>query len=118
MIGGSLAYCLQGRCAQLLGVDSSPEVVAEVSRAGIFDALVPDLGKLESPADLLILCTPVRRIREILQELPRTHAGGAIVLDTGSTKFEIVEAMRGLPVVSRAREGARPSHKPPLQLGG
>jgi prephenate dehydrogenase len=97
LIGGSLAYSLQGKCMQLFGVDSNLDVVATARSAGIFDEVSTDLASIASRADLLILCVPVRQSLKILPALPQAHPGEAVVLDTGSTKAEIVQAMRGLP---------------------
>jgi prephenate dehydrogenase len=48
-------------------------------------------------ADLVILAMPVRKIIHVLAELPDLHSGNPVVMDLGSTKVDIVNAMSCLP---------------------
>jgi prephenate dehydrogenase len=54
------------------------------------EALLPEV-------DVIILATPVKAILELLKQLPSLHPGEAIVLDVGSTKVQITQAMLDLP---------------------
>jgi prephenate dehydrogenase len=56
-----------------------------------------DLQEGIQQADLVILATPVRTILHLLAELPRLRPDGCLVLDIGSTKQVICEAMEALP---------------------
>jgi prephenate dehydrogenase len=97
LIGGSLAYALQGKCDRLIGVDSDPDVAAAAERLGIFDAVSVDPAPVLGLANFLILSAPVAQILSLIERLPTIHPGATAVLDTGSTKVEIVRAMRSLP---------------------
>jgi prephenate dehydrogenase len=46
---------------------------------------------------MVILAAPVGAILQLLADLPRLHPGPAIVMDLGSTKTLIAEAMKALP---------------------
>lgn len=97
LMGGSLALALRGRCQALWGVDSSPDVLAEACQRGIIDEATDLAGALG--ADLLVLAAPARAILAHLGELARwpPPSGRPMVMDLGSTKTEIVSAMRQLP---------------------
>lgn len=97
LMGGSLALALRGRCSMLLGIDQDPATLALAREKNIVDRCSDDPGKLLPLADLVILALPVRSILAALQVLPQLHPGAALVLDLGSTKAEVVEAMQQLP---------------------
>lgn len=97
LMGGSLALALRGRCRELLGVDTSPAVLALACQNGVIDRATDFDGALD--VDLLVLAAPVRAILAQLDELTRrpAPANTSIVLDLGSTKSEIAAAMNRLP---------------------
>lgn len=97
LMGGSLALALRGRCAHLLGVDSDPSVVRRALENHIVDSASTDLGALLPQADLIVIAVPVRASLEILQRLPELHPGTAMVIDLGSTKGKVIQAMAALP---------------------
>ena len=97
LMGGSLALALRGKVAALLGVDTDPATLALAQAWGVADRLSDDPAELLPLADFIILATPVSAILEQVRALPRLHPGNATVLDLGSTKADIVEAMSDLP---------------------
>lgn len=102
LMGGSLALALQGQCAHLTGVDPDAEMRALALERGVVDAAASPEDLLAGverigPVDLLILAAPVRAILQTLAELPLLVGGSPVVIDLGSTKAEIVEAMNHLP---------------------
>ena len=97
LMGGSLAMALRGKCASLLGIDSDPETLALARRLRIVDRLGSRPEDLLPDADVVILATPVRAIMTLLGELDYLHPGKAVVIDLGSTKLGIVQAMAALP---------------------
>ena len=48
-------------------------------------------------ADVVILATPLNAILKFIAELPSYHPGSAIILDLGSTKAQVVQALESLP---------------------
>ena len=64
---------------------------------GAVDEASSDPSLILPKADILILAAPVRSILALVSELPNLHPGPAVVLDVGSTKIQIVEAMERLP---------------------
>ena len=117
-MGGSLAMGLKGHCARLIGFDSDPstlefalskEIVSSAlpkeprdrvsgatAMAEAQSALAPDASAGER-IDLLILATPVPTIIDILRQLPSMISYPCIVMDIGSTKRDILQAMSTLP---------------------
>jgi prephenate dehydrogenase len=99
LMGGSLALALRARsaCRELLGIDCNPATCAQAIARGVVAAANADL-ELAGQADVIVLATPVRTI---IDQLPRVGAiarAGAVVMDLGSTKRDIVRAMETLPV--------------------
>jgi prephenate dehydrogenase len=98
LMGGSLALGLRGKCGELMGVDPDPAAAALAVERNVVDR-VADFATAASATDLLILAAPVRAILALLRQLghePRPERP-TVVLDLGSTKAEIVQAMRALP---------------------
>jgi prephenate dehydrogenase len=97
LMGGSLALALRGHCGVLLGIDPDPAVLEQARRTHLVDAVAADPADLLPMADAIVLAAPVSAILGILEALPALHPGPALVLDLGSTKTAIVEAMARLP---------------------
>lgn len=97
LMGGSLALALNEKCAALYGVDSDHATVELALTKRIVGQADTDPARLLPQADLIVLATPVPVILEFLQTLPSMVRQRCIVLDLGSTKQDIVQAMARLP---------------------
>ncbi len=97
LMGGSLAYDLQGRCAARLGIDRDAAVVEAALRAGAIEQGACDPHELLPQADVIVLAVPVLEIIRLIQDLPALHPGSPVALDLGSTKRQILAAMELLP---------------------
>lgn len=97
LMGGSLALALKGKCAALYGIDSDRATLELACRQNIVDLVDSDPAKLLPKVDLVILAIPVPAILTLLEQLPSFIPNRCIVLDLGSTKRWIVEAMARLP---------------------
>lgn len=97
LMGGSLAMALKGHCADLLGVDSDPDVITLAEGLEVFDSCSTDLNQILPKANVIILAIPIHAILELIEFLPSIHPGPAVVLDIGSTKTQIVNALEKLP---------------------
>jgi prephenate dehydrogenase len=99
LMGGSLALSLKGKCARLIGFDSHPATLELALSKGIIDHALPHpqpLSQRERGVDVLIFATPVPSIIETINQLPSIHPP-CIILDIGSTKRDITQAMSTLP---------------------
>jgi prephenate dehydrogenase len=102
LMGGSLAMGLKGHCARLIGFDSDLVTLEFARSKNIVDQAesVPLLLKGEGlgvRVDFLILATPVPTILSTLRQLPALISHPCIIMDIGSTKRDILQAMSALP---------------------
>lgn len=97
LMGGSLALALRDRCQSLLAIDPDPETIALARRRHIVDQIAPDPTVLLPQADVIILAAPVSSILETIDDLPSLHPGSPVVIDLGSSKTPIYQALEALP---------------------
>lgn len=97
LMGGSLALALKGKCAALYGIDSDHATLELALAKGVVDQAERDPARLLPQADLVVLATPVPVIIDFIQKLPALVPQPCIVLDLGSTKRHIVQALSLLP---------------------
>jgi prephenate dehydrogenase len=105
LMGGSLALALRPFVSFLAGVDDQPASVAAALEQGVVQWATTDLAEGIRAANLLILATPARAIVAILADLPRLKPAGGLVMDLGSTKGDICQAMSRLPAAFQAIGG-------------
>ena len=96
-MGGSLALALKGKCAAIYGIGPHQATLEMACRQNIVDRADSDPAKLLPDADLVILAAPVPAILTLLEQLPTFTSNRCIVMDLGSSKQLIVEAMSRLP---------------------
>ncbi|MBI5952532.1 MAG: prephenate dehydrogenase [Chloroflexi bacterium] len=97
LMGGSLALGLRGKCAAIYGIDPDPAALELALSQQIVDYVDSDSARLLPKADLVILSAPVPAILTLLEKLPSLTPNPCIVMDLGSTKRLVVEAMSRLP---------------------
>ncbi len=98
LMGGSLALALKGKCGALVGIDSDEATVRLALAKQIVYQADSDAANLLPRADLIVLATPVPTIIDFLQRLPALTQKSCIILDLGSTKKDILQAMSALPL--------------------
>ncbi len=99
LMGGSLAGALKkrGACREVRGVARRGETIKEAMRCDFIHVGTCDLAKGVEQADLIVLATPVRTILELIPLVGSLAPAGCVLIDLGSTKARIVEAMEALP---------------------
>jgi prephenate dehydrogenase len=97
LMGGSLAGALRGKCRAVIGVARREETIAEALTQRLIDEGTVDIEEGVRNVDLVILATPVQTIIERVRTIGPMLPEGSLLLDLGSTKAEIVNAMAGLP---------------------
>ncbi len=103
LMGGSLALAL--RLAQRLAHEPDAIHLTVVERdaatrqaaARLANVVTADFAAGAQGADLVVLATPVRSIIGLLGQLAAARPEGCMVLDLGSTKADICQAMASLP---------------------
>lgn len=98
LMGGSVALGLKGHCQRLLGVDTSPNTCRLAIEMGVVSATLP-LEEALPLTHILILAAPVRAILGLLKSLRQLPPPPqpVLVIDLGSTKNDIIQAMTLLP---------------------
>jgi len=97
LMGGSMALALRGYFAAIDGVDSDPATIEMAVKQGIVERGGVDAGEILKDAGLILLAAPIQGILDTIQNLEGFSAQPAVVMDLGSSKCRIVEAMDGLP---------------------
>jgi len=97
LMGGSLALALKGHCSRIIGFDSNPSTLELALSKNIIDQAETSSVKPLPQVDMLILATPVPVILSFIQQLPSLMPNPCIIMDLGSTKRDIVDAMSTLP---------------------
>jgi prephenate dehydrogenase len=94
LIGGSMAKDLRkaGFAHEIMGVDASPENAEEALRLGIIDR-IETLENAVPMADMVIIAIPVDKVLNSLTRVLDLVSGQTTVIDVGSTKKAISEAV-------------------------
>ncbi|GAB4421715.1 MAG: hypothetical protein Kow00106_18730 [Anaerolineae bacterium] len=90
LMGGSLAMALRGKVGRLTAEDIAPGVIEDATARGIIDG-----AGTVNEADLVVLAVPTHLIISLIPQLPVRP--GALVIDLGSTKTRICQALDRLP---------------------
>lgn len=106
LMGGSLALALRGHADTITGVDMNAGARAYAVDHGIVDQTTEDLKAGVADADVVILATPVRTIVQIIQgRIGAYLRSNTFLIDIGSTKEDICQAMGLLPIGVQAMGG-------------
>lgn len=106
LMGGSLAMALRERADRITGMDTDAETRAYALEQGIIDHATDDLRDGVADAETVILAVPVRTILELVNKRIGTYLrSNTLLVDIGSTKHDICEAMGRLPIGIQAIGG-------------
>ena len=103
LIGGSIGLALKRwsrenqNALRIVGFDEDVSQQNKARKMGCIDDTEWSLGKAVAVADIVIVSTPVQKIREIFTDIADDLKSGAIVTDTGSTKVDVAEWAKALP---------------------
>ena len=100
LLGGSLGLAAKqrGLAAKVDGYVRRHSSVAECVKLGVVDHATADPLRAVENADLVVLCTPLARMRTVLQQMLPALKHGAIVTDVGSVKAGVVQELEPLVV--------------------
>ena len=98
LIGGSIAMDLRkaGFATEITGVDLSPENAQEALRLGIIDR-IESLENAVSHADMVVIAIPVDKVLKSLTKVLDLISDKTTVIDVGSTKKAITDAVENHP---------------------
>lgn len=99
LMGGSLALALRDHVEHITGIDQSESARSYALDHGFVDYATDDLFAGVNHADAVILATPVGVIVEMLKMRIGSYLrSNTLLVDIGSTKQDIVDAMANLPI--------------------
>lgn len=98
LLGGSVAAAARERgvARSVVAVSRGRETAAAAVAAGLAHEGSHDLAAGVAGADLVVLCTPVFAMAEMLTRAGPALRAGALVTDVGSVKSALVETLPGL----------------------
>jgi prephenate dehydrogenase len=96
LIGGSFALALKraGLVERVIGYSHSPETTERARQLGVVDVAAPSPLAAVSGADLVLVAVPVAAFEATFGAIRDGLAAGALVMDVGSTKTDVIEAAR------------------------
>ena len=95
LIGGSigLAFKEAGLVGKVLGSGRSASNLEIALQRGQIDEIV-DLTTLAKQSDLIVICVPVAKTKDIFNAIEANIKSDAIIIDVGSTKMDIVTSAK------------------------
>lgn len=104
LLGGSLGLAIKQRklAAKVDGYVRSSATISDCEKVNVVDHATRDLARAVEHADLIILCTPISRMRELAGQMLPALKPGAIVTDVGSVKASVVQELEPLFVRANA----------------
>jgi len=102
LLGGSLGLAVKqrGLAVKVDGLVRRSAGIAECNKLGVVDYATRDPLRAVEDADLVVMCTPLARMREVLQQMLPALKRGAILTDVGSVKSSVVRELQ--PLVAEA----------------
>ena len=98
LLGGSLGLALkQRKLADLVvGFVRRQESIKDCEAHGAVDSATLDLHEAISGAELVVLCTPIAKMKALVNQMGPALAKGTIVTDVGSVKGSVVRDLESL----------------------
>jgi prephenate dehydrogenase len=95
LIGGSIGLALRrrGLAKRVIGIGRRQESLRVARRVGAVTNTTVELDKGVAEAELIIVCTPVGRIVQDVQQAANACPENTLITDAGSTKQAIVAAL-------------------------
>lgn len=98
LLGGSLGLAVKqrGLSDRVHGFVRRSASIVECERLGVVDHATCDPLRAVENADLVVLCTPIARMSEVLRRMLPALKRGAVVTDVGSAKAGVVQELEPL----------------------
>ena len=98
LLGGSIGLAVRSRLSscKVAGYGHRRATLDKALEVGAIDEAYDSAAAAVRGADLVVLCTPVGSLEDMLQQIAGTLRPGTIVTDVGSTKRSVVRAAEGL----------------------
>lgn len=98
LLGGSLGLALRQRklAGQVHGLVRRLASIGECEQLGVVDHATQDARSAAAEADLIVICSPLSQMRELVEAMRPAFKPGVIVTDVGSVKSPIVDDVESL----------------------
>ncbi len=98
LLGGSLGMALKQRrlAGRVTGFVRRKASIRECVAHGAVDDATLDLHEAVSGADLIVFCTPLAQMRDVMERALPAIGEGAIITDVGSVKVPVVKDLERL----------------------
>ena len=95
LIGGSIGLAIRRHdlAEEIIGIGRRASSLGKARRLGAVDRTTTDLARGVTNAEMVVVCTPVARIVDLVREAARACPPGGLITDAGSTKVQIVAAL-------------------------
>jgi cyclohexadieny/prephenate dehydrogenase len=95
LIAGSMAHAMRrgGMVREITGYARSPETRAIAREIGLVDRVTDTAGDAVDGADLVVLAVPVGAMGAVAREIASRLKPGAVVIDVGSVKRAVFDAV-------------------------
>lgn len=95
LIGGSIGLALRERrlAGEVIGIGRHEEKLRSAQRRGAIDRGTTDLVDGVGGAEIIVVCTPVDTIAELVVQAAAACPPSALITDAGSTKEELVSTV-------------------------
>src|SRR5213595_104645 len=105
LLGGSLGLAVKqrGLAKKVDGLVRRSASIDECEKLGVVDHATRDPLRAVENADLVVLGTPLARMKEVLQTMLPALKRGAIVTDVGSVKASVVQELEPLAAEAGGR---------------
>lgn len=110
LLGASLAKTMRklGLAKSFVGFGRNRTSLNEAKNMGIIDKVAPDILSAAKDADLIVLCSPVQTISQLVREMAPQIKPGCLVTDVGSVKESIVLEVEAIIPGRASFVGAHP----------
>jgi prephenate dehydrogenase len=97
LLGGSIALAARQRgvAGRVVGCDPSEETLGRARQRGMLDEATTDPCRAVASASLVVFCTPVDRLAEVVGFCAGSCRPGTLLTDVGSTKTDVVRRLAG-----------------------
>ena len=97
LIGGSIGLAIRRHdlAEEIVGIGRRASSLGKARRLGAVDRTTTDLARGVANAELVVVCTPVAQIVDLVRQAAQACRPGGLITDAGSTKVQIVAALDG-----------------------
>lgn len=99
LLGGSIGLGLRKRrlAKKVVGYSPRGSSLSQAKEVGAIDEIAKNLAEACNCADVVVICTPVQSIVELVAQSYAVMPKGGLITDVGSTKMTIVDGVSALP---------------------